>query len=926
MQKFTFCLSLTLLFLSNILYGQNRGEINGILLAKDTKEPLGFATVTVYKALDTTIIDYALTNDDGSFEMKRLPLNQELRMIISFLGYEPVKENFTLSDPPVKNMGKVSMETSSNQLEEILIEAERPPIVFKKDTIEFNAASFKTRDGATVEELVKKLPGVVVDNDGNITVDGRAVTKVRVDGNEFFGGDPRVALRNLTSSMIAKVQISDDREEDPQQLLADDEVNKVINLKLKKEAKMKAFGKLYAGAGNKDRFEVGGIVNSFRGKYQISLLGYYNNLKKTNLSMEEVLSMGGFNQSRSRGGSSSINGIDFGTGDTGFPKSLLGGTNLNATWGKARANFQYFYSDNQIETEDLSYKEQIINPDSIFFYESESTSQKNTQGHNVGGGLRWEIDSTARLNFNINLSHSDGKQPGINSESTSFNDQNNYTQTFNTEEYPTSANTNFSTRFYYNKRLNQDGRNLSLRGSFSKNKGDNDLLSNFERRYFENAVDSVVFFDQLRTQYTNTQSFDISIGYSEPLFKDFFLELGAGYEPTLKVNNINTEQQFSNQTNWEQVDLLSNDFERDEQAYELEGGFRYQKDKLQISLTTEYNILDFNNSFGKELDNFEESYRFLSPRFRLVLDGWRFSYRYGYDVPDIDQLHPITNNTNPLNITLGNPNLDPSRSHNLYFSKFSYQGKWRYNMFARATLETDPIITTTQTNADAVTIRQPINFDENSKTAYLSAGLARPLNIDDHKINMDVRVYSGVSKSPFLINSESGFSNNFSVGSTVKFNYNFKDFVDFSPSYNLNFNSTTYDNTNYREVNITTHNLTGNFTFHLPWQIDINNDISYRYNPQVAPGFQKSTVLWHMALNKKVLPNKKGTIRLSVYDLLNQNISVYRYVNFNSIIDRQESTLQQYFMLSFIYDFSEGNKAPERGGPRGPGGRRGGYR
>ncbi|WP_236973751.1 TonB-dependent receptor [Membranihabitans maritimus] len=908
-------LTVALLLFCSLAFSQNNGSISGTLITGDNNEPLPFATISVYTAIDTVILDYALSNDDGSFEIKRLPFDKDLRMIISFLGYEPVKEVFQLTeDIPDKNFETIILKTSAKRLDEVLIEAERPPVVIKKDTVEFNAGSFQTRDGATVEDLVKKLPGVVVDNQGNITVDGRAVNKIRVDGNEFFGGDPRIALRNLTSDMIDKVQISDDREEDPQQLLADDEVGKVINLKLKKDAKIKAFGKAYAGAGTKDRFEVGGILNSFRDTFQVSLLGYFNNLKKTNLSMEEVLSMGGFNDRWARGGGDgafSINGIDFGAGGEGYPRSLMGGTNVNAQFGEARLNLQYFYSQNRLETESQTFTEQNITNDSTFYYESSNSGNSKSDGHNIGGGLRWELDTTSRINFNVNLNFSNGQNPNTNVESSAFEDPDNILQSFTTEEDPKSSNMSFSSRLFYNKELNPEGRNISVRGSFSRSNNNNDLLSNFQRYYFENAADSAVYFDQLRTQYTNNQSMDISFDYTEPLFENFFLELSGDYEPTIRNNNITTEQQFDNQTNWEYVDLLSNDFERNEQEYELGAGFRYQKEKLQISANLDYQILDYTNSFGKEIADFTESYRFFSPRFRIVLDGWRFSYRYDFDVPDINQLHPITDNTNPLNIREGNPNLQPTKGHDIYVSKFSFQGKWRYNMFLRGSVENNPIINTSFVDNSGVTVRRPINYDGDATSFYGSAGLSRTMDIEGHKINSDLRLYSGLSRSPFMINGQDGLSKNSYVGMNLRFNYSFKDIMDFAPSYSINFNKTRYDgNTNYRNVDITTHNLAGNFTFHLPWNFEFVNDISYRYNPQVAPGFQKSTVLWHAAINKKILESKKAIIRLSVYDLLDQNISVYRHVNYNSIVDRQQLTLRRYFMLSFIYDFSQGNKNP----------------
>src|SRR5699024_1183151 len=223
-----------LLFSLPILQAQKEGQISGILIG-DQKEPLAFATVTIYQAADTVLIDYVLSKEDGTFSLRRLPVEVPLRMIVSYLGYEPLREEFTISaESPLKAFGKLEMNPSSQTLEEILVLAERPPVVMKNDTLEFNASSFTMRDGSSVEDLVKKLPGVVVDNAGNVTANGRPVTKVRVDGKDFFGGDPRIALRNLTSDMISKVQITDDREEDPQRLLADDQVSQVINLKLKK--------------------------------------------------------------------------------------------------------------------------------------------------------------------------------------------------------------------------------------------------------------------------------------------------------------------------------------------------------------------------------------------------------------------------------------------------------------------------------------------------------------------------------------------------------------------------------------------------------------------------------------------------------------------------------------------------------------------
>lgn len=913
--------TLILSLLVTSVFAQRNGEIKGIL-QDNTGEPLPFATATIYKAVDTALVDYVLTEDDGSFNFNKLPLDEPMRIIISFLGYEPVREDFELtSDQPTVDYGTIQMVTSSQTLDEILVQAERPPIIMKDDTLEFNAGSFLTRDGATVEDLIKKLPGVVVDNQGNVTANGRAVTKVQVDGKDFFGGDPRIALRNLTSDMISSVQITDDREEDPQRLLADDEVDQIINLKLKKDAKIKAFGKLYGGAGTSDRFESGGIVNSFREKYQFSVVGYYNNLSKTNLSMDEVLSLGSF-ESRSRGwrGGGGIDGIQFGSEGAGYPTSLLGGANLNATYGDAKVSLQYFYSNNSLEFGSQTFKQQNVRPDSVFFYNSENEGESTSQGHNITGGLRWEIDTLTRLNFNIVLNKSDGERPSLNQESSAFNDRDNLIQNFITEEDPRSSNMGINTRVYFNRELNSAGRNISFRTSFNKSKNDSELLSQFERTYFLNPMDSIAYFDQLRDEFTDNQSFEVDLRYTEPIAENWFVDVEAEFQPSSRFNDVETRQQFIQDNVWSIVDNLTSSLQRDEKETELGAGLRYQKEQVQISLDLQYNLLNYNNQFGDEIPDFKENYRFFSPRFRIVLDGWRLFYRYDYDTPNISQLQPIANNTNPLYIYEGNPDLKPIRSHGVWVSKYSYSRDWKYRLFLGGDYQNDNIINSSRVDGSGITYTQPINYAADAYNIRGGGGINRTFELENQKISVDLNLNANVGSGPFIINGQEGVSNYSNLGGGFTFNYNYNDIIDFSPRYNLDYNRNTYKEVDYRDVNIFNHRVSADFTLYLPWHIELQNDLTYRYIPQTTPGFRKSSFIWHAALNKKILASKKLTLRLSAYDILDQNIDFYRYVNFNNIVDGQRKSLSQYLLLSVIYDFRD--SGGRGGGPQGPGGRR----
>ncbi|HEY0272867.1 MAG TPA: TonB-dependent receptor, partial [Chitinophaga sp.] len=280
-----------------IAYAQT-GTVTGKLTDTLRHRELGLATVQVRKVADSSLVTYRLSNPSGDFKIPGLPLNTALRLTVTYTGYLPLRKAFTITrEHPVLDLGKLEMEITSKQLDEVIIRSEVPPVIMRNDTMEFNADAFKTLPEAVLQDLLKKIPGVAINTKGQLTANGKLVNKIMVDGKLFFSDDPSIALQNLPANVIDKVQVLDDKDQ-KEELNGEHEEQqgKVINIKLKKAVKKGLFGKVYAGGGTDERYEAGGILNSFRDTLQVSVLAFTNNINQEGFSVGDVKNMGGLDR------------------------------------------------------------------------------------------------------------------------------------------------------------------------------------------------------------------------------------------------------------------------------------------------------------------------------------------------------------------------------------------------------------------------------------------------------------------------------------------------------------------------------------------------------------------------------------------------------------------------------------------------------
>ncbi len=397
---------LFLLLAASVLCAQSKPfKISGQLLGADTNLPLEAATVHLETLTDSTLVTYSITEQDGSFELEDETGYKSLNFFVSYVGYKTMKKEIDLTKSTI-NLGKLLLEVN-NTLDEVVIKT-AAPVTIKKDTLEFNVKSFKTKKDASVEDLLKKLPGVEIDDEGKIKINGKEVNKILVNGKPFFGDDPTITTKNLTKEIIEKVQVVNSKtKSDAYKGEEGDTQNKTINLTIKEENNKGVFGRVAAGTGTDKRWEFAGLFNRFDNDQRISVLAGGNNINSPGFSFGEISKMFGRSGSSSwnSNGSFSIGGRSFGGGQ-GITTSKNTGLNYADKLGeRGDISADYFYSTSSSENESSSQRETFLN-DSNFFSNSNSTSQNDTDSHTANLDYEIKIDSTLFLNIKPSFNYS----------------------------------------------------------------------------------------------------------------------------------------------------------------------------------------------------------------------------------------------------------------------------------------------------------------------------------------------------------------------------------------------------------------------------------------------------------------------------------------------------------------------------------------
>lgn len=919
-------------------------SIVGSVVDSVTRKPLLEASVSLLLARDSSLVTFGITDGDGRFVFKNIAEGQ-YRVLVTYVGYRSraCRVAVTKADPTA-NAGTIDLVAQSQTLNEVSVQGEKAPIAVKGDTLEFNAGSFKTRPNAQVEELLKKLPGVQVDRDGNVTAQGQSVKKVLVDGKPFFGDDPKMATRNLPADIIDKVQLFDQLSEQSSFSGVDDgNRDKTINITTKKDKRKGSFGQQTIGAGPKPgddaRYSGRISLNRFNNGQQISVLGMANNINQQGFTAQDLglgNNFGGAGQGQ--GGSAGGGGMVIRTGQGGggssngqgqvgsnaITKSWAGGINYRDGWGKKiDVVSSYNASNTNTLTDQKSRRENVLpttigtsartasRTDSTFVRNQVNGSDNTNTNHRVNLRLDYRLDSLTTIRVIPNLSWLNSNYNN-QSQAQTVNAQGVLANTSNTNYTSTGNGFTGNNSLLLFRKFQKRGRTFSLNWNVVLNNQDNAGINKSVNQLTSTTATTGLTtqtINQRNDQQTRSMTNSINVSYTEPLSLRQTLE----FHYTLS-NNHNTSNRAVNDFNetTSQYDRpntnLTNRFVNDYMTNR--GGLTWQTKRLKytyaLGIDGQQASLQSNNlsrdtslsrTFTNLLPNALFTYNFGKNRML------RLTYRTRINAPSVNQLQPVANNTNPLNIQLGNASLQPEYIHNISLNFNRFEPTTFRNLFALLNISrTDnKIVNSTMFTRSGAQTTMPVNTN-GYYTVNGSLVLGQPLKLWTQKTNLNLTTNLTYNQGTSFINNQSNQAKNWLIGQGVGLSSNFTEKLDLNLVGNINFQSAQYSLQPQQNTTFLNQTVTFDVYYQLPLNFTFSTDVYFNHYGGSSGSYNQSYTLWNATLARQLFKQKQGELRFQVFDLLNQNRSIVRNVTDTYTEEVQSRVLNRYFMVSFVYN------------------------
>jgi hypothetical protein len=909
-------LALLLILFTSLSYAQEM-KFTGVVNDTLNNKPLENAVIMAVRLSDGLLLGYTRSNADGSYKLRGVPIDT-MELIVSHHDFDEKRFYIIGSEENTEiHIPNIILPEHATQLDEVIVYANKEPIYFRGDTLVYVADSFATKQNAMVEDLLKNLPGLQVDDDGNVSSQGRKVTKVLVDGDEFFGSDPTIATRNLSAKGVDKIEVYE-AEDETSGGNSEDKIQ-VLDVKLKDDAKKGYFGKIAGSGGfnseyfkdlpNGSGFYEGEVLaNYFNKDLKVSVFALGSNTPNTGFSYRDASRFGLTNEMSGGWGSimntSRLNGL---------PENYKGGFYFsNKLTEKIKLGVNYTYNDSRLTTEQIRNSEFFF-ADTTYLKRDSSFTDQLQQSHTVNLNLEYDINDKTKLKLKSNIILRNESSLTTNASDFLTKDEQRFSATDVRNESKADG-LEGNVELELNKKFEKRFRELDViyQLGYTETDRDNTLNSNL---YFGQFIIPDSIYDQKRNMANNTTGHRMIVDYMEPITRKFRLKFQYrldyfyGEQATSTFNRTATGYD-------EYAGLYSNDFSntRLENRGALGILFTDRKHTLDVGSRFRNVVIDnFNNetntNINQTVDNIlpylEYRYKFSNAhRIQLV-------YSTTSDQPSLNQLQPVRDNTDPNSLVIGNPNLKPNYSHKLSVNynkwnalKQSYVYSGVYMNYFDNDFSNSIVYT-----PNGQSVSTAINVDGNIYSGFYAGG---GIPIFKKLLSLRPQASGGYTSFNSEINNQKNTTENYNIDGELGLEMR-SDSIEISISAALSYNDPRSNLSMGLNEPYTVQRYKASIFYELPFNFFVETDAVYEINSRRAEGFNATPFIWNAKLNKRFLKTGNLVINASVYDIFNQNIGISRNVGTNIITDTRSRIIARYFMIGATLRFNNNKTKADEG-------------